>query len=202
MIYVAILWRGDNVLLSVTDEFKRIRRLRHDDVPYLMEWDNDPELFELTGKKFSLDDNNDDWWASLVRDRTRLVFAIVDDLGQLIGDVELLQIVWRAREAEVRISIGDKQYWNHGYGTEALRETLGAAFQMLSLKRVYLRVRSDNERAIHSYRKAGFRRVARLAATGRLRGCAELQLMEMTRTRYSLGPDRALRPASVLTPRS
>ncbi len=175
------------MILSLTNEYRRIRRLRHDDVPALMAWDNDPDLFELTGKKFSVDENYQDWWASLVRDRTRLVFGIVDDIGRLIGDVELLQILWRAREAEVRISIGDKKYWNRGYGTEALMEALLAAFRILSLERVYLRVRSDNGRAIHSYRKVGFRPVARLAATGRLLGCAELQLMEMTRGRYGLG---------------
>lgn len=172
------------MILSVTDKFRRIRHLRHEDVQELMAWDNDPDLFELTGKKFSHDDTQQEWWSHLVRDRSRLMFAIVDDTGRLIGDVELLQILWRAREAEVRISIGDKACWNRGFGTEALAEAMFAAFHFLALDRVYLRVRTDNRRAIKSYQKVGFRPVGRLEPTGRLKGQAALQLMEVTRHHY------------------
>ncbi|MCL5115627.1 MAG: GNAT family N-acetyltransferase [Firmicutes bacterium] len=173
------------MVLSLTDEFRRIRRLRHDDVPQLMIWDNDPALFHLTGKKFAHDEDETQWWNQLIRDRSRLMFAIVNDDGQLIGDVELQQILWRAREAEIRISIGDKAFWAQGFGSEALQEMLYAAFQLLSLERVYLRVRLDNGRAIRAYEKVGFRAVARLTATGRLSGFPDLQLMEVTRARYA-----------------
>lgn len=173
------------MIVALTDDFRRLRRLRHDDVPTLMAWDNDPDLFELTGKKFRHDDDEKDWWNNLVRDRSRLMFGIVDDNGRLIGDVELLQILWRAREAEVRISIGDKSLWNQGLGTEALKEAIVAAFHFLSLDRIYLRVRVDNRRAIRSYEKVGFRSVGRLHATGRLSGYTDLQLMEVTREVYS-----------------
>lgn len=146
-----------------------------------MAWDNDPDLFELTGKKFQCGEDYGNWWRELVHDRARIMFGIVNDGGTLIGDVELLQIVWRTREAEIRISIGDKACWNRGYGTQALTEALAVAFHFLSLERLYLRVRVDNRRAIRSYEKVGFRLVARLAATGRLRGYTDLNLMEVTR---------------------
>ncbi len=178
------------MVLSLTDQFRRIRRLRHEDVPVLMSWDDDPALFELTGKKFTHGDEKV-WWNNLIRDRSRLAFAIINNDGGLIGDVELQQILWRAREAEIRISIGDKEYWNHGFGSEALEEAVFAAFHLLSLERVYLRVRVDNVRAIRSYQKVGFRAVARLAATGHLAGHTELQLMEITRARYAPLPARA-----------
>ncbi len=172
------------MILSLTDDYRRIRRLQHDDVHQLMIWDNDPGLSQLTGKKFDHRDNEEAWWSQVVRDRSRLVFAIVDDQGRLIGDVELQQILWRAREAELRISIGDKNSWNRGYGTEAVDEMLAAAFGLLSLDRVYLRVRVDNPRAIRAYQKSGFRTVAHLSATGRLHGYTALKLMEVTRERY------------------
>lgn len=172
------------MVLSLTDEFRRIRRLRHEDVPQLMIWDHDPALFQLTGKKFLHDDDEMVWWNKLLRDRSRLMFAIVNNQGDLIGDVELQQILWRAREAELRISIGDKAFWAHGFGTEAMSEALNAAFHLLTLNRVYLRVRGDNHRAIRAYQKVGFRTVGRLGATGRLKGYTDLQLMEVTRSRY------------------
>ncbi|NMP21253.1 GNAT family N-acetyltransferase [Sulfobacillus harzensis] len=172
------------MVLSLTDDYRRIRRLEPSDVHQLMTWDNDPALSRLTGKKFEHGDDEAAWWNQLVRDRSRLVFAIIDEEGRLIGDVELQQILWRAREAELRISIGDKNFWNRGYGTEAVDETLSAAFSLLSLDRVYLRVRVDNPRAIRAYQKSGFRTVAHLAATGRLAGYTALKLMEITREHY------------------
>lgn len=172
------------MILSLTDDYRRIRRLKHEDIATLMAWDNDPDLFELTGKKFQHGQDHGNWWSELVHDRARIMFAIVNDGGALIGDVELLQIVWRTREAEIRISIGDKAFWNRGYGTQALGEAIAAAFDFLSLERLYLRVRVDNIRAIRSYEKVGFRSVARLQATGRLKGYTDLKLMEVTRPHF------------------
>ncbi len=172
------------MILSLTEDYRRIRRIRHEDVAALMAWDNDPDLFELTGKKFQHGEDYGNWWSELVHDRARIMFGIVNDGGALIGDVELIQIVWRAREAEIRISIGDKAFWNRGYGTQALGEAIAAAFHFLSLERLYLRVRVDNIRAIRSYEKVGFRPVARLAATGRLHGYTDLNLMEVTRVDF------------------
>jgi RimJ/RimL family protein N-acetyltransferase len=120
------------------------------------------------------------WWQAIGRDRTRLGVAIVNDEGRLIGDIELENVAWRAGEAELRIAIGDKTYWNRGYGTQALQEMAQVAFELLRLRSLYLRVADQNIRAIRSYRKAGFRKVGRLSATGRLCGGQSLVLMRMT----------------------
>jgi len=52
--------------------------------------------------------------------------------------------------------IGDKSYWNQGYGTEALRLLLRVGFETLNLHRIFLRVYETNPRAIRAYEKAGF----------------------------------------------
>jgi RimJ/RimL family protein N-acetyltransferase len=54
------------------------------------------------------------------------------------------------------IFIGDKRYWNKGYGTEVMRLLLRHGFSTLNLNRVFLRVFETNPRAIRSYEKAGF----------------------------------------------
>jgi RimJ/RimL family protein N-acetyltransferase len=56
----------------------------------------------------------------------------------------------------VGILIGDKTYWNKGYGTEALKLLLKHGFETLNLNRIFLRVYEDNPRAIHCYEKVGF----------------------------------------------
>ncbi len=54
------------------------------------------------------------------------------------------------------ISIGEKEYWGKGYGTDAMRVVLRYAFTELNLHRVSLTVFEYNPRAIRSYEKAGF----------------------------------------------
>ena len=54
--------------------------------------------------------------------------------------------------------IGDKQYWNRGYGSDAMRVLLRLAFDKLNLHRIWLHVYDYNPRAIASYEKCGFKR--------------------------------------------
>jgi RimJ/RimL family protein N-acetyltransferase len=74
---------------------------------------------------------------------------------RLIGFVAL-EISWANRNAFLAIGIGDPEYWGKGYGSDALQLILRYAFDELSLYRVGLNVISNNERAIHTYEKAGF----------------------------------------------
>lgn len=60
------------------------------------------------------------------------------------------------------IVIGEKEYWNRGYGSDALRTLLRFAFEELNLHRVFLHVFDFNERAIRCYEKVGFRHEGRL----------------------------------------
>jgi RimJ/RimL family protein N-acetyltransferase len=76
-----------------------------------------------------------------------------------------MAIDWRSRKAEIGIMIGDKRYWNKGYGTEAMRLILQHGFETLNLHRLYLRVFSDNSRAVRTYEKAGFVLEARMRET-------------------------------------
>ncbi len=73
-----------------------------------------------------------------------------------IGDIGLMDIDWRTRAAEVGILIGEKSFWNQGYGSEAMRLMLKHAFDTLNLNRVFLRVYDHNPRAIRAYEKVGF----------------------------------------------
>ncbi|MEI7846211.1 MAG: GNAT family protein [Chloroflexota bacterium] len=57
----------------------------------------------------------------------------------------------------VGIGIGEPEFWGKGYGTEAMQLILHYAFMELNLHRVSLDVFGYNQRAIHSYEKAGFK---------------------------------------------
>ena len=78
------------------------------------------------------------------------------DAWRVIGNSSFFDFDWVARSAEVGIMLGDKTIWNQGYGTEVMTLLLRHGFETLNLNRVFLRVYSENKRAIRTYEKAGF----------------------------------------------
>jgi RimJ/RimL family protein N-acetyltransferase len=84
-----------------------------------------------------------------------LVRTLEDD--KLIGEVELDGVQWAHGDTFVGISLGEREYWGRGYGTDAMRVMLRYAFMELNLFRVSLNVYGYNRRAIRSYEKVGFK---------------------------------------------
>jgi RimJ/RimL family protein N-acetyltransferase len=75
---------------------------------------------------------------------------------RLIGTCAFSQLDGDNGSALYHITIGEKEAWGSGYGTEATRLMLSHAFDRLNLHRVALSVFEFNERAIRSYRSCGF----------------------------------------------
>src|SRR5439155_15559603 len=73
-----------------------------------------------------------------------------------IGTCALSQLDIDNGSALFHITIGEKDAWGRGYGTEATRLMVDHAFGGLGLHRIGLTVFSFNERAIRSYRSCGF----------------------------------------------
>lgn len=90
-------------------------------------------------------------------------FVIVDgSVDKLIGTCGLLDIDFINRNAMLGIFIGDKDYWNDGYGQEAINLILDFGFNVLNLHNIMLKVYSYNERAINCYKKIGFKEAGRI----------------------------------------
>ena len=77
--------------------------------------------------------------------------------GAHIGSVGL-RILPAHKNAELGIMIGDKRYWNKGYGSDAMRVILRYGFDRLQLHRIGLKVYSYNPRAYHVYKRFGFKK--------------------------------------------
>ncbi len=80
----------------------------------------------------------------------------------MIGTTGFHEIDWRNRHGEFGIVIGAKEFWNRGFGADAVRTLVGFGFGELNLERIMLRVYDDNLRAIRCYEKAGFTLEGRL----------------------------------------
>jgi len=84
-------------------------------------------------------------------------YSIIDiTSNELIGTCGFVEIDNLNQTAETGIFIGNKNYWNKGYGTEALILLLDYGYKALNLHNVMLKVYSFNDRAIRSYEKIGF----------------------------------------------
>ena len=78
--------------------------------------------------------------------------------NEFIGNIEFFNRVFD--EAEWGIVLTAKMQ-DRGYGTEALKRSVEYGFNELGLKRIYLIVYADNERAKHVYEKCGFKEFKR-----------------------------------------
>lgn len=59
-------------------------------------------------------------------------------------------------KAQIGIRIGNKDYWDQGYGTEAVSLLVRYCFLHMHLGKVWLTVLPTNARAIRCYEKVGF----------------------------------------------
>jgi diamine N-acetyltransferase len=140
----------------------RLRPIERDDLPRFVEWFGDPEVRRHLAIYLPFSLAQEERWFENLQGRLErqedVLLAIETADGVHIGNLGLHGINWKDRSAELGIAIGEKAYWNQGYGTDAIRTLLGLAFRELNLHRVFLRVDADNARAIRCYEKAGFQR--------------------------------------------
>ena len=122
-------------------------------------WYADPEVVRLTRYQDGpmRPDEIERFFAARALGADSLAMAIHlagDD--RLIGTCALSQLDGDNGSAMFHITIGEKDAWGRGYGTEATRLMIDHAFGRLGLHRIALTVFSFNERAIRSYRSCGF----------------------------------------------
>lgn len=80
----------------------------------------------------------------------------IEDEWILIGNTLFFNFDKFSRCSEIGIVIGEKEYWNKGYGTKALNLVLKHGYESLNLNRISLQVYSLNERVMRAYNKVGF----------------------------------------------
>ncbi|MGW4890287.1 GNAT family N-acetyltransferase [Streptomyces murinus] len=142
----------------------RLRAPRAADLDVQLRWRNDPEVVHwATGgdphfgpiTRESLERFHD---AQLRQDPRVEGTFIVEDLadGRPIGMVDYRDVNPFAGQVTVGITVGERDYWGGGYGSEALRLLLGHLFGACGFRRVELDTWSGNERAVRAFRKLGF----------------------------------------------
>lgn len=135
-----------------------LREMTTDDTEQILKWRNSEFVRErflfrepLTRKM------HETWIETKVIPGFVVQFIIgINEGGKEIGSVYFRDIDREKKTAEFGIFIGEEQNGRKGYGSEALMLALRYAANQLQMKKIFLRVLADNEKAIRIYEKNGF----------------------------------------------
>ena len=136
-----------------------LRRPVSADLPAVVRWYRDPEIARLTRyqtRQMSQPEIERFFQVRMLAPDA-LAYSIVElPRNRLIGFTTFSALDGDNGSVMFHITIGEKDAWGHGYGTEATALMVDHAFRNLGLHRVALSVFEFNERAIRAYRRCGF----------------------------------------------
>ncbi len=135
-----------------------------DDAEKWTEWFNDLEVTIPLGDEAYLPtsvDNQKATIAELLKNNSYFFNIVVLKSDELIGRVGLFQVNKTDRCAMFGIVIGEKNYWNKGYGQDATKLMVDYGFNLLNLHNIMLGVFAYNIRATKCYEKVGFKEIGR-----------------------------------------
>lgn len=145
-----------------TGEKVRLREYRREDIPAALKYLNDPEV------KSNLDpgipylytlENETKWYEELSANKDTYSFAIETiEEEKYIGGCGVNEVDWKNSVAVIGIFIGDKNYWDKGYGTDAMQILIRFVFEQMNIHKIKLNVYAFNERAIRCYEKCSFKK--------------------------------------------
>ncbi|GMQ58838.1 GNAT family protein [Vallitalea sediminicola] len=140
----------------------RLREYRKSDVETAQKYINDKELKKNLNPgipfPFTLQDE-EKWFESntALKDTYNFAIETLED-NIYIGGCGINQVDWKNSNVEIGIFIGNKEYWNKGYGTDAMNVLIRFIFNEMNINKIKLDVYSFNDRAMRCYEKCGFKK--------------------------------------------
>lgn len=131
-----------------------------EEIKKFTEWMNDFQVTDYIGRTSQIItyDAEKEYLENATRNTSNRSFNIIEtEKDKLIGTIALEEINWTERSAVLGIFIGEKDFRNNGYGTEAIKLLLEYGFKYLNLHSIRLDLLSINERAHKCYLKCGFK---------------------------------------------
>ena len=129
--------------MKIKGEKVNIRPKKPTDAKNDYRWQSDPELSALdamTPLTLSFRDYYQEYIETLKHPfPNRITFAVDTKDGRHIGNCVYYNIDKMIGETEIGIMIGERDYWNNGYGTDIISTLIDYIFQRLKFQRVYLK---------------------------------------------------------------
>ena len=118
------------------------------------------------------------------RSPKRRIFAIETLDGRHIGNCVYYNIDREKSEAELGVMIGECDFWDTGYGADAVTTLVDHIFHETGLQRIYLKTLDWNQRAHRCFLKCGFTPCGQLVKNG-----YSFMLMELKKEQRIKGQD-------------
>jgi len=142
--------RGKKVLL---------RPITKSNFPLFQKWFTDLEVMQYVISRMPLNIRyTKEMWVKefFEEDRTVFIIEIIEN-KKPIGICGFKKINHEDRDAVFGITIGEKNCWNSGYGTEASQLLINYGFKELNLSCIYSSSFGFNDRSKRMHKKLGFK---------------------------------------------
>jgi diamine N-acetyltransferase len=179
----------------IVGEKLRLRAIEAADLPLMVSWRNDPQVYRhfFEYEPLSLEMQKRWFEGFLSRADEKLWIAEETETSEPIGTIGLGRIDWPSRKAELgRVLVFPSDRRGKGYGRAVCRLAIGYAFGHLNLHRLWLEVFANNEPAVGLYRSLGFQEEGRLRQHAYARDAYhDVLLFALLRDEYRTDPGDA-----------
>jgi ribosomal-protein-alanine N-acetyltransferase len=156
--------------MTTTASRIKLRNKRLSDAKDDFAWQTDRELAELDAA-LVLSMNYQQFFSEYTFElcypnASRHEFAIESNTGEHIGNCVYYNVDNHERKAEIGIMIGKREYWNQGYGREAINLLLEHIFSRTRLEKLYLNTLDWNIRAQKCFANCGFQQSGQVFRDG------------------------------------
>ncbi len=144
----------------ITSSRIKLRAIENQDSSFYYNWINDNETNKWRGLYHPMaSDDVESAISSLKKaDPTKLSLMILNENNAPIGIIGLRGICARSRRAEIWVYIGEKGFWNNGYGQESLSTLVKYSFEEMNLHRIWLECDPEFSPAVKCYENVGFQK--------------------------------------------
>lgn len=144
----------------LTGNLVYLRLVEKEDLPKRVEWINDPEVQKTLNFDYPTSlAKTEKWFDTILLDPTRRDFSVfVLETNEYIGFCGFININVPVMKAEMYVTIGSRDHWGKGYGTDTYRVTMEYGFRELGLNRIYVYQLIDNYSAHRIVEKLGWKR--------------------------------------------
>lgn len=144
--------------VTISGKDLKLRPLEEQDLETKVKWINDPDVHKYLHYRLPLDiEKTKNWFRRIANDFSRYDYVIEKQDYGPIGLTGLLGIDRFHESAEFYITLGEKQYWNKGFGQQALSILVDWAFRHLNLYKIWGTTRTTNLASISMIKKVGFK---------------------------------------------
>ena len=137
-----------------------LRALEPDDYKTSFKWRNDDEIWNMVGgpKYFVSEAYEKKWVEDTIFNSHNIKLAVcLKDTNTYIGNVYATDIDMINRSCTTGVLIGERDYWNQGYASEAYRLLLYYIFNERNLHRVQAYVLESNVASLKMHQKVGYK---------------------------------------------